>query len=328
MWGTKRKMRSSDFFTKLCRPPFWQALLMMALLWVLFPAPACSQSGEVPATGEKARHPWVSNRIKIKKPVRIREYFGYMDSLLAVYAPAAPYPLTEHVLVHANPWVLDALVASDYERLIQKDSFLYDQREWIVMAEGTELLLPDSTTGASIRDRLGTFRLDVNIPEFRLRIYADTTLLYSFPVRVGQNKTRYLALSGRMTNLRTQTGTGRIIRHERDPIFIDPISGKRFYTTKRDDGNRTLMPQLPWLETEINGIRNGQMIHPTTNASSLGKAYSNGCIGTSESAAWIIYYHAPLETPVEIRYDLQPGPGDAATGPLADIYGRFDPKKD
>ena len=64
------------------------------------------------------------------------------------------------------------------------------------------------------------------------------------------------------------------------------------------------MPVIPWIETEINGIRNGQMIHPTTNPETLGKAYSNGCIGVSESDAWIIYYHAPLNTALQIRYDL------------------------
>ncbi len=58
---------------------------------------------------------------------------------------------------------------------------------------------------------------------------------------------------------------------------------KQFFTTKRDDEKRTFMPLIPWIETEINGIRNGQMIHPTTNPKTLGKAYSNGCIRVRET---------------------------------------------
>ena len=77
------------------------------------------------------------------------------------------------------------------------------------------------------------------------------------------------------------------------------------------------MPQIPWIETEINGVRNGQMIHPTTNPKTLGKAYSNGCIGTTEADAWIIYYYAPIGTPIEIKYDLKNEDGKT----LIDIYG-------
>ena len=263
----------------------------------------------------------VSLGIEMTRPVRIREYFAFMDSLMTVHAPGSPYPLNEHIMVHANPWILDRLVASDYERLKERDSFLYDQREWVVLQEGRILRLPDSARGAEIHNKLASLRLEVNIPEFVLRIYADTALLHTFPIRVGQNRSRYLEMSGQITDLRTRTGKGRIIRHERNPFFLNPVDGKRFYSTKRDDGRRTLMPQIPWLETEIDGIRNGQMIHPTTNPVTLGKAYSNGCIGTSETAAWIIYYHAPIGTPIDIRYELRPSRSKSGNLPLKDIYG-------
>ena len=180
----------------------------------------------------------------------------------------------------------------------------------------------DRYVGANrIIRRLRALRLDVNIPEFLLRIYEDSTELYAFPVRVGQHRTRYLALSGRETDLRTQTGNGTLFRHERNPVFYNPVDGRRFYSTLRDDGQRTLMPRIPWLETEINGVRNGQYIHPTTNPETLGKAYSNGCIGTGEAAAWIIYYHAPVGTPVRIRYDLEVTTGPTGHTQLKDIYG-------
>jgi L,D-transpeptidase ErfK/SrfK len=105
-----------------------------------------------------------------------------------------------------------------------------------------------------------------------LRILSDTTVLYEFPVRVGQNKSKYLKMGDRMTNFRIKCGESQIIRHERNPDFYNPENGHRFYVTKRDDERITMMPQ-------INGIRNGQMIHPTTNPKTLRMAYSHGCIG-------------------------------------------------
>ena len=67
-------------------------------------------------------------------------------------------------------------------------------------------------------------------------------------------------------------------------------------------------------------MRHGQLIHPTTNPESLGKAYSNGCIGTKEADAWVIYYYAPLSTKVIIRYDLTVKK-DGEKQELKDIYG-------
>lgn len=80
------------------------------------------------------------------------------------------------------------------------------------------------------------------------------------------------------------------------------------------------MPIIPWIEPSINGIRYGALIHPTTNPETLGKAYSHGCVGTTEQDAWFIYYNAPIGTPVFFRYDLtviQPS-GDILF--LKDIY--------
>ena len=114
---------------------------------------------------------------------------------------------------------------------------------------------------------------------------------------------------------------GEIIRVNRKPAFYDPVTGKQFYYTKRDDHKTTLMPQIPWLEPAIDGRRLGQMIHPTTNPRTLGKAASNGCIGLSEADAWRIYVYAPVGTKVRIRYDLEevdPKTGDTLRYP--DVY--------
>ncbi len=75
-------------------------------------------------------------------------------------------------------------------------------------------------------------------------------------------------------------------------------------------------------KVEIDGHQYGQMVHPTTNPQSLGKAYSNGCIGTKEVDAWYIYYYAPIGTNVEIRYDLEVVDSKGDTLLLKDIYSK------
>ena len=260
-------------------------------------------------------------QIEISRPVTIERYFRFMDSVVAAYQPQVSYPLSEHLLVHANPWILDTLAATDYYRRMARDSFVYDQRQQIALPQGHFIEVPDSAGAARINERLRALHLDINIPEFRLRILEDSVERHAFPIRVGQNRTRYLKMGDRETDLRTLPGQGRIVRHERNPVFYNPVDRTRYYSTLRDDKKRTLMPRIPWLETEINGRRNGQLIHPTTNPETLGRAYSNGCIGTGEAAAWIIYYHAPLGTPVSIRYDLKVAGGPEGPTELKEIYG-------
>ncbi len=127
---------------------------------------------------------------------------------------------------------------------------------------------------------------------------------YKFPVRVGQNRKRYLAMAGREVSLKTPIGEGEIMRIVRDAAYINPVDNKRYYGTNRDDKVYTKLPLIPWLEPTIDGRRQGSLIHPTTNEATLGKPYSNACVGTPEGAAWYIYYYAPLGTKVRFRYDL------------------------
>lgn len=262
-----------------------------------------------------------SHEIEIVTDVSIADYFHFMDSLVVLGDSLLNYPFSEHILVQNNLWIIDTLAQTDYYLMMEKDSLVYDQRQQIALPKGAVLKIPDSITTCNILRKFESTRIEVNIPEFRLRIFRDTSLLHSFPIRVGQNKKSYLAMGDRLTDLRTKQGKGRIINHVRDPDFFNPVDGKQFYLTKRDDGKTTLMPQIPWLETEINGLRNGQMIHPTTNPKTLEQAYSNGCIGTKEADSWVIYYYAPLGTEIEIKYDLSPKHLKNKNTPLKDIYG-------
>lgn len=260
--------------------------------------------------------------IIVSDTIRIKNYFNYIDSLVVAYDSLTDYSLSEHLLVKANPWIIDTLANTDYYRMIARDSFVYDQKEMVVLHPLDSLIVPDSLTASNIVHSMEHTRIDVNIPEYKLRIYQDSTLRYAFPVRVGQNTKKYLAMGNRITDLRTITGKGHIVNHVRDPDFYNPVTCKQFYVTKRDDGKTTLMPQIPWIETEINAIRNGQMIHPTTNPKTLEKAYSNGCIGVKESDAWIIYYDAPVGTSLQIRYDLTVKDDDGKEHVLEDIYNK------
>lgn len=259
--------------------------------------------------------------ITIPRNITVTHYFPFMDSLIFHYDSLLNYPLTEHVLVLQNPWIIDTLRSFDYYLSIARGRFIENQREMVVLHRGDTLFLPTENEAFQLIDRLSHTLIDVNIPEYKLRIFIYDTIAYTFPVRVGRNEHRFLQTVGREVNLQTPIGDGIIVRIARDPYFVNPTNGHVYYMTRRDDGRYTRMPRIPWLEPMLNGQRPGSLIHPTTNPVTLEKAYSNGCVGTPEGDAWIIYYNAPIGTKVRFRYDLT-GLNEAGdTLHFADIYG-------
>ena len=252
--------------------------------------------------------------------ITVEHYFQYIDSIVKKYDSITSYKLTEHVLVRANPWIINNLKNTDYYKMIAKGSFVYNQKEMVVLPKGTSIVIPDKITAAKIIDSFNRTRIDINIPEYKLRIYKDTTELYSFTVRVGRNEEKYLEMSGRVEDLKTKSGKGYIVNHIRYPRYFNPVTNLEYFVTKRDDERVTKLPQIPFIETEINGKRYGQLIHPTTNPVTLGKAYSNGCIGTKEEDAWVIYYYAPINTKITIRYNLKIKDVNGKEITLDDIY--------
>ncbi|HCW06650.1 MAG TPA: L,D-transpeptidase [Cytophagales bacterium] len=258
--------------------------------------------------------------VTIPRNVRIKEYFKFIDSLVKVEGDLLNQNLSEYLIVHANPWLLDSLRNSDYYIQKKRGFFQYDQREKIILQRGDRLVMPDSDLIASINNKLRSTILDVNIPEYKLRIIQRDDTILTCHVRIGQSATKYLELAGREVNLQTPVGKGEIIRIERNPYYLNPVDGTHYDSTLRDDGRYTKMPIIPWLEPSINGIRYGTLIHATTNASTLGKAFSHGCVGTSESDAWSIYYNSPLGTKVIFRYDLKIKTKKGDTLMLKDIY--------
>lgn len=256
----------------------------------------------------------------IKQDVLLKDYFAFMEKTLPVLDTMVPYSLDEYLLVRHNPWIIDTLENTDYYRQKAIGNFVANAGLLRILPLGDTLFLPtESDYEQALQLRTQTI-IDVNIPEFRLRIMANDSVLYDFPVRVGQNRSKYLAMAGRKVDLRTHPGEGTIVRVNRKPTFINPSNNHPYTSTQRDDGLRTALPLVPWIEPAINGQRYGQLIHPTTNPVTLGKAYSNGCVGMEEGSMWRVYYYAPLGTKVRFRYDLEvPGP-DGSTIQLRDIY--------
>ncbi len=257
----------------------------------------------------------------IDRDIRVKDYFEYLDTIVCAYDSLVPYSITEHLLIRANPRIIDSLAATDYYLNINNGVFIFDQKEQIILYQGDSLLIPNEEWANQIIKQQAETWIDINIPAFELSIYEGEKVLYNFPVRVGQEKKRYLKMAGREVDLKTKTGKGTIVRINKNPRYVNPVNNHRYYQTRRDDNQVTKLPRIPFLEPEIDGHRWGHLIHPTTNENTLGKAYSNGCIGTKEADAWYIYYYAPIGTAITIRYDLETVNTKGDTIHLSDIYG-------
>lgn len=240
--------------------------------------------------------------IRVDYDVPARAYFAFADSV-AEACRNRGMPVDEYLLVHANPWIMDTLRSQDYYNMAARGKIVKQPLSLVVLHAGDSLMVPDSLHRERIRRILRCSRIDVNIPAFRLQVISCGDTLLNAPVRVGRNKRAFLAVVGREKWLRTPIGQGHIVRVARNPSYVNPRTGREYTGTRRDDGVWTAMPMIPWLEPEIDGRRQGSLIHPTTNRQTLGRAYSNGCVGTREDDAWTIYYHAPAGTPVRFRYD-------------------------
>jgi len=258
--------------------------------------------------------------VVVERKVMARNYFSFLDSVIQS-CNAQGIPVDEYLLVHANSWILDTLRSHDYYNLTAKGTIVKDPLALVVFYPGDSLALPDSLHRTRLRRFLSGITLEVNIPAYQLRLLSLGDTLLNAPVRVGRNERAWLAVINTEKNLMTPIGEGKIVRIARDPYYVNPRTGKRYKGTTRDDGVYTRMPQIPWLEPEIDGRRQGSLIHPTTNPETLGKAYSNGCVGTQEDDAWTIYYHAPIGTRVVFKYNLTEVIG-GDTIHYEDIYGK------
>lgn len=241
----------------------------------------------------------------ITDTVKLGSYFEYIEEAVSQLDSITPYPLTEHILVAYNGWLIDTLAHTDYYWQMERGNFVYDPQSMVVLKPGDSLAIPSAYAAMRLKERFDQTVIDLNIPSYQLRIMVRDTVRHTFPVRVGQDGARYMEMAGREVNMRTHPGEGTIVRINKKPRFVNPKDNREYKVTRRDDGKTTLLPtSIPWIEPGLNGTRYGQLIHPTTNPKSLGKAYSNGCVGMGEGDMWRVYYHAPLGTKVRFRYEL------------------------
>jgi L,D-transpeptidase ErfK/SrfK len=261
--------------------------------------------------------------VVVNKDIKMQNYFAFIDSLANARLDSC-ITVKEYVLVNANPWIIDTLRSLDYYHQKARGVFVYDQSQLVILHTGDSLLIPDQITAAEIVGKLLTTQIDVNLPEFRLRIIQGRDTVITYTIRIGQNKNTYLDFYQREIDMRTPVGDGEIVTIRKAPKYFDPKTGVEYIETTRDDGNRTKMPIIPSLTPAINGIITGTLIHATTNPKSLGKAYSHGCIGTSEADIWSIYYLTPPGTKIRIRYDLEIKDDQGNIKKLRDIYYRED----
>jgi L,D-transpeptidase ErfK/SrfK len=313
-----------------------RSLLALILFTLLV---SCSRSNRKPPTNNSpdtlaifsvsTQKPELPDTIKITRKVLMKGYFNFIDSLISQHPKLNKDSLGEYILVHSNPWILDSLRSFDYYFQKSKKHFLYDLSQQAIFNKGDLIILPTQVMQDSITMKLRTIQIDVNIPEFKLRLLQGKDTIFSCTVRVGRNGEEYYETLKQEMNLRTPIGGGKVVAIHRLPVYYDVHTGDKYETTRRDDGRSTLMPNIPSLEPEISGKRFGTMIHPTTNLKTLGKAYSHGCIGVREADAWTIYYYSPKGTPVKFRYDLQLIRKKGDTIQLKDIYNlHISPKKD
>jgi L,D-transpeptidase ErfK/SrfK len=256
--------------------------------------------------------------VPIHRNVLMKDYFEFIDSVSNLYFQNTSLP--EYILVNGNAWIIDSLRSLDYYQQKKKGLFVYDHAQQTILHAGDSLLIPDSVEVNSILRNLQYTHVDVNLPEFKLRIIQGKDTVFACPVRIGKNDSAYLEFYQRKVDLRTPIGEGEIITIRKKPKFINLQTGEEYVETTRDDGRRTKMPIMPSLTPTINGKITGTLIHATTNPKSLGKASSHGCIGTSEPDIWTIYYYAPVGTKVIFRYDLNVKNEEGTLLKLSDIY--------
>ena len=98
---------------------------------------------------------YIPKIVQVERDIPIKQYFEYIDSIVHQYNTKDSLELSEHVLVRFNPWIIDTLANTDYYKMIERDSFVYNQKEMIVLKKGSEILIPDSL---QVKTILNSFR--------------------------------------------------------------------------------------------------------------------------------------------------------------------------
>ena len=133
--------------------------------------------------------------IIVDRDIQVRNYFSFIDSCVARLNKSVNYELNEHLLVRNNRWMIDTLASFDYYKRMERGEFIYDMREKFVLCSGDTLWAPDEKMAKELTGTFENTLIDLNIPEFRLRIFEYGMKKYEFTVRVGRNERKYLELA-------------------------------------------------------------------------------------------------------------------------------------
>lgn len=149
-----------------------------------------------------------------------------------------------------------------------------------------------------------TYRIVINIPAFRLSLFAGDSFVKEYPIAVGKDVSP------------SRTGMCTVVRKVKNPTWYPP-DGRPPVPPGPDNpiGSRWLGLSWP-----------GYGIHGTNNPSSIGRAVTLGCIRMRDEDAQELYDTVPIGTPVEFVYrtiEVQPGddPLGARIRVYRDIYG-------
>ncbi len=262
--------------------------------------------------------------VLITDTIRMNSLHQFLDSLAVSYLPDTLRTLGHILLAAENPRLLNAIRSADYYRARQSSgAIIRDLDSAVALVPGTLFRIPDQEHATQMASRIRKNRIELNIPEFRIRLLNGPDTLCSCPVRVGRNERALLEVVGHEVDLRTPVGTGTIIRVRRHPVSVNLHTGEPYVITRRDDGIVTKMPDIPSFEPMLDGKRWGKMIHAATNQVTLGQPYSHGCVGVTEACMWTLYFMTPEGTAVSFRYDLEPGIQQGDSTRLPDIYGQM-----
>ena len=155
-------------------------------------------------------------------------------------------------------------------------------------------------------------RIEINIPEFALRVYQGGAVVRTFPVGVGR------------PGFPTPVGEYKVINRMENPTWENPYLKEGAVRIKAGTDNPL---GTRWLGFYNDG-RGEYGIHGTDNPSSVGKASSHGCIRMkikdAESVFSLVEMGAPVSTTYRL-YQLEQKGSTVVLKSFPDLYRRGKP---
>ncbi len=158
----------------------------------------------------------------------------------------------------------------------------------------------------------GPVRVEINIPEFTLRVFRDDEVIRTFPVGVGR------------PGFPTPVGSFRVISKVEHPVWENPYLGPG---VKRIGAGAENPLGTRWIG--FHATEQGEYgMHGTDSPETVGKLSSHGCIRMRIPDAEALYQLVSVGTPVRITYEthrLESRDGQLILAVFPDPYQRGRP---